>query len=389
MNGSPIQHQDARETQGGGPRERLLTDGLEALDVRPLSRMGSFKAKLGLIVAVSVTVAAALAWIGSRAGLPALATIPVIVLVALVVTQLLARGMTSPLRQMTHAARAMARGDYSQPITTTSRDEVGQLAEAFTVMARDLEQTDRMRRDLVANVSHELRTPVAALRGQLENLVDGVTAPDPAALEVALTETERLSRLVDHLLDLSRLDAGVIRLDLQEIALTPFAHEVVDAAALRAQAQHREVRWAVDVAPQDLTAVADPERIHQVIANLLDNASHHSPAGGRIRLSARAGADGGVVLEVRDEGPGIAREDRERIFERFQRGGGADASGGTGLGLAIARWAVTLHGGTIEVSDDDTPAHRADGRSSVIRVTLPELSSTGVGPSGATNVPLG
>ena len=150
---------------------------------------------------------------------------------ALVSTQLLARGMTSPLRQMTAAARAMARGDYSGPVRATSRDEVGQLAEAFSVMAAELEQTDRTRRDLVANVSHELRTPVAGLRAQLENLVDGVTEPDPAALEVALTETERLSQLVDHLLDLSRLDAGVIHLDLEEVELTPFLHEVVDAAA--------------------------------------------------------------------------------------------------------------------------------------------------------------
>lgn len=348
-------------------------EGLDVLDMRPLSGLGSFKVKLGVLVAVSVSVAAALAWIGSRAGLPALLTIPVIIAVGLAVTQVLARGMTSPLRAMTRAARAMARGDYSQRIRTTSRDEVGQLAEAFTVMARDLEETDRMRRDLVANVSHELRTPVAALRGQLENLVDGVTAADPAALQVALTETERLSRLVDHLLDLSRLDAGVIRLDPQEIELTPFLHEAVDAAALRALTREREVRWLVDVRPVDLTVRADPERLHQVIANLLDNAARHSPAGGRIRVDGAAlTGRSGVWLEVRDDGPGIAREDRERVFERFQRGGGADSSGGTGLGLAIARWAVGLHGGTIEVLDDDAPGHRADGRSSIIHVALPD-----------------
>lgn len=346
--------------------------------MRPLSRLGSFKVKLGVLVAASVTVAAALAWLGSRAGLPAVVTIPVIVLVALVVTQVLARGMTSPLRQMTAASQAMARGDYSWRVTTASRDEVGQLAEAFTVMARDLEETDRMRRDLVANVSHELRTPVAALRGQLENLVDGVTAADPASLQVALTETERLSRLVDHLLDLSRLDAGVIRLDAEPIELTPFLHEAVDAASLAARARGREVRWTIDVRPADLSVTADAERLHQVIANLLDNASRHSPAGGRIRVSAHAleGAAGsagsaGVGIEVRDEGPGIARSERERVFERFQRGGGTDAAGGTGLGLAIARWAVTLHGGTIEVLDDEDAARRGSDRSSVIRVTLP------------------
>lgn len=346
--------------------------------LRPLGGVPSFKIKLGVLVAAAVSLSAALAWLGVRAGLHPVLTIPVIVVIALVVTQILARGMTSPLREMTRAARAMARGDHSQRITATSRDEVGQLARAFTVMARDLEQTDRMRRDLVANVSHELRTPVAALRGQLENLVDGVTEADPASLEVALAETERLSRLVDHLLDLSRLDAGVIRLDVETIELTPFLHEVVDAASLAARARRRDVRWTIDVSPPDLTVSADPERIHQVIANLLDNASRHSPAGGRIHLTAeRDPARSEVVLEVRDEGPGIAREDRGRVFERFERGGRPDGGGGTGLGLAIARWAVTLHGGTIEVVDDVHAADARDGddaseRSSVIRVTLPD-----------------
>src|SRR5699024_75605 len=176
---------------------------------------------------------------------------------------------------MTAAAQAMARGDYSGPVRATSRDEVGQLAEAFSAMAAELEQTDRTRRDLVANVSHELRTPVAGLRAQLENLVDGVTEPDPAALEVALTETERLSQLVDHLLDLSRLDAGVVELDLEEVELTPFLHEVVDAAALAAGG--RDVRWIVDVDPPDLAVDVDAARLHQVIHNLLENAARHSP----------------------------------------------------------------------------------------------------------------
>lgn len=338
--------------------------------------MRSFKVKLGVLVAVSVCVAVLLTWLSERMSLSPWISLPLVVVAALVVTQLLARGMTSPLRQMTRAARAMARGDYSQPITTSSRDEVGQLAEAFTRMSSDLQQTDQMRRDLVANVSHELRTPVAGLRAQLENMVDGVTEPDPAALAVALTETERLSALVDHLLDLSRLDAGVIALAEETFELTPFLHEAADAASLGARSGGRDLHWAIEVTPPDLLATADPARVHQVIANLLDNAARHSPAGGRIRVhAARTAADDGIAIEVSDQGPGIARADRERVFERFQRGGGDDGSGGTGLGLAIARWAVELHGGTIEVIDDPRrggpdPA-RAD-RSSVIRVTIPD-----------------
>ena len=236
----------------------------ERLDVRPLDRFRSFKVKLGILVGAVVLVAALLTQVSIRAGIEPLLAIPLVVIAALVFTQLLARGMTSPLREITAAARAMARGDYTQRIRSSSRDEIGQLAEAFSTMASELEQTDRMRRDLVANVSHELRTPVAGLRAQLENLVDGVTEPDPAALEVALTETERLSLLVNHLLDLSRLDAGVVELDLEDIELTPFLHEVVDAATLASGG--RDVRWIVDVEPADLMVTADAAAIRTCCA---------------------------------------------------------------------------------------------------------------------------
>ncbi|MCS6710936.1 HAMP domain-containing histidine kinase [Brachybacterium sp. EF45031] len=360
------------DQRSGRPERRPAHDPWEGLDVRPLDPLRSFKVKLGVLVATTVTVGAVLTWAGLRSSVPPWVTIPVVVALCLVVTQILARGMTRPLRQMTRAARAMARGDYSQRIDATSRDEVGQLAEAFTVMARDLEQTDRLRRDLVANVSHELRTPVAALRGQLENLVDGVTAPDERSLGVALTATERLSELVDHLLDLSRIDAGVAALDRQRIDLLPFLHEAVDAAQLAAAARGREVRWLVDVRPRDLWVQADPARLHQVIANLLDNAGRHTPPGGQVRLRAGEGEDGrSVWIEVEDDGPGIPRDERERVFERFQRGGGADATGGTGLGLAIARWVAELHDGTIEVADPGRDAASGPEASSRIRLTLP------------------
>lgn len=367
MSEQPARRSSTSEAPVHGSRARVP----DRLDVRPLDRFRSFKVKLGVLVVAVVTVAALLTWISIRAGLQPLLAIPLVVLAALMFTQLLARGMTSPLREMTGAAQAMARGDYTQRIRTSSHDEVGQLAAAFSTMASELEQTDRMRRDLVANVSHELRTPVAGLRAQLENIVDGVTEPDPAALSVALTETERLSLLVEHLLDLSRLDAGVVDLDLEQIALTPFLHEVVDAAALSNGG--RDARWIVDVDPPDLSATADAARIHQVIHNLLENAARHSPAGGRVHVTAARSADAaGVSIQVHDEGPGIAREDRYRVFERFQRGGSADGSGGTGLGLAIARWAAGLHGGTVEVLDDPRTETTGDGRSSLIRVTLPD-----------------
>lgn len=269
----------------------------------------------------------------------------------LAVTLVLAHGMTSPLREMTAAAQAMARGDYSRRVRATSRDEVGRLAEAFNRMAADLEAVDRHRRELVANVSHELRTPISALHAVLENMVDGVQEPDPDTLGLALTQTARLGRLVSQLLDLSRLDSGAVPLHPRAFAVEPFLSGLTDERG--AWAFGTTVRFVVDVRPPDLIAVADPERLHQVVANLVANACRHSPADGTVSLHARRDEGAGSLrLEVQDEGPGIPLGDRGRVFERFTRGGASSATdGGTGLGLAIARWAVDLHGGDISVAE--------------------------------------
>jgi signal transduction histidine kinase len=260
--------------------------------------------------------------------------------------------MTKPLRQMTAAARAMARGDYTRSVRATSRDEVGELANAFNKMAADLAAADQQRRELIANVSHELRTPIAAVQAVLENVVDGVAPADPTTLRTALAQTERLGRLVAELLDLSRVDAGVTPLDLEHFELGPMLAEVV----AEVEVAGRGNRFTVDVPPGKV--YADRPRLHQVLWNLLDNAARHGPQGGEVAISARF-AETAVVLEVSDEGPGIAPQDRERVFQRFVRG--ERAGGGTGLGLAIARWVVDLHGGDIRVVEPAT-----------IRVTLPQ-----------------
>jgi len=326
--------------------------------LRPLDPLRSLKIKLGVLVAATCTTTAVAVWAGLHNELATRYTLPLSVLLALVVTQVLAHGMTSPLREMTAAAQAMARGDYSRRVQATSRDEVGELAFAFNRMAEDLGDVDRQRRELVANVSHELRTPVSALRAVLENLVDGVTTPDDATLRAALTQTERLGDLVTQLLDLSRVEAGAVPLRRDLVPLQEFLLTCVEEADLAG----RDVRYQVDVAPHSLRANADRDRLHQVVANLLDNAARHSPAGGTVTARARATV-GGVQLDVVDEGPGIDPRDRERVFDRFHRGGRSAQDGGTGLGLAIARWVVSLHGGSIRVVETDAGCD--------IRVTLP------------------
>ena len=342
-------------------------------DLRPLDRARSIKTKLGLLVAVTITVASVLAVVGTRLGLSPWATVPVAVVAALVVTQLLARGMTSPLREMTVAAQRMARGDYSQRVRATSGDEVGELGRAFNRMSATLELVDRHRRDLVANVSHELRTPISALQAVLENLADGVSEPGPEELRSALAQTERLGRLVADLLDLSRVEEGVTPLRLSQVDVA----ELLDDAV--AQARVDSLRYSVVVSPPGLTVPADPDRLHQLIANLLDNAARHSPPDGEIRVNAVR--DGGqVLLDVADDGPGIAPAERGLVFERFTTS--AAQNSGTGLGLAISRWVVHLHGGTIAVADSDHGC-----RIEVVLPTDPTRPSTTKEPVMSTLTP--
>jgi two-component system sensor histidine kinase BaeS len=326
----------------------------------PLARVSSLKVKLGLLVAASVTVASAVATLGRAGGVPVWLSIPVTIMLALAVTQLLAVGMTSPLRQMTEAARRMATGDYAVRVTESSGDEVGALARAFNTMARDLAAVDRQRRELVANVSHELRTPLAALCAVLENVVDGV-ARDPESLKAALDQAERTSRLVEDLLDLAKVDAGKAPLSPEPVRLEPLlADSVAEARVLG-----RGVELELLVEPTDLVVRADPARLRQLVANLLDNATRHSPSGGTVRVSAAHHGDR-YRLEVHDQGPGLAADDRDRVFEPFGTLTSTDGGGGTGLGLAIARWVSDLHGGTIRFTD---PEPGQDGAR--VRVDLP------------------
>jgi len=315
---------------------------------RPLDTVRSLKVKLGAVIFSAVAVTVFVYWLCIKAGVwPSVSGI-IGGSLALVMVRFLARGMTSPLREMSDAARAMAKGNYDRRVSATSRDEVGELARAFNKMAAELAETDRLRRDLVANVSHELRTPITALQAVLENLVDGVESPDPQTFRTMLAQVERLGRLVTQLLDLSRLESGAVPLDRSVFSVQPVLEHAVREQQLHAPG----VDVNVVVETPDLTADGDPERVHQVVANLLENAVRYTPNGGRVEVRARRARGGhgsAVTIEVCDEGPGISKEQEARVFERFYRADTARASsdGGAGLGLAIAQWIVDLHGGDI------------------------------------------
>ncbi|MDQ1181464.1 HAMP domain-containing sensor histidine kinase [Rhodococcus sp. SORGH_AS_0301] len=318
--------------------------------IRPLDSLRSFKVKTGLVVVIALFAASGTFWLAAQQ--PFRYALLLALVVALVVTQIVAHGMTSPLREMTAASRAMANGDYTHRVRATSRDEIGQLAVAFNTMSADLAEADRYRRELIGNVSHELRTPIASLQAVLENIADGVQEATPRAVGVALEQTERLARLVDDLLDLSKLEGGALGLSRSRFDLREFLTSVVT--------QSTATRFSVSVEPSGATVTADEERVRQVVANLIENAVRHGPPDGAVAVSAVVGDDT-VRIDVVDEGDGIAPADRARVFDRFVRGGSTD--GGTGIGLAIARWAAELHGGTLDVVDV--------GAGCCFRLTLP------------------
>jgi len=329
---------------------------------RVLRDLRSLKLKLGIVIVAAIVITAAATVGAVLAGLPSVAGGALGIILALGSVQLLARGTTAPLREMAAVATAMAAGAPGHQVDVTTADEVGELAQAFNRMTAQLAETDRLRRDVVANVSHELRTPLGALQATLENVVEGVSEADPQMIATMLAQTKRLGRLVTQLLDLSRLEAGEQRFEIR-----PFrVRDVLESAAREARLQAPpDVVFAIDTTP-DLQAAGDPERIHQVVSNLVENAVRFSPRPGCVTLRA-AGNGATVSFVVEDEGPGIADGDFERVFERFRRGDGAPrgGSGGAGLGLAISRWIVELHGGRIRAEARDPNGTR-------FVVTLPQ-----------------
>ncbi|MFI9205636.1 ATP-binding protein [Streptomyces sp. NPDC053048] len=340
--------------------------------LRPLDPYRSVKAALGALVIGSVVITTFLVFVAIHSATELRVITIFSIIASLLITQFVAHGLTAPLDEMTEVTRAMAQGDYTRRVGGGRRDEFGDLATAFNRMAADLEAVDTQRKELVANVSHELRTPIAGLRAVLENVVDGVSAADPETMRTALKQTERLGRLVEQLLDLSRLDNGVVPLRARRFEVWPYLAGVLKEASMACGSgssprARKDVHLHLDVSPPELTAHADAERLHQVVANLVDNAVKHSPPHGRVTVRARRGEGAqSLALEVVDEGPGIPEAERHRVFERFNRGSGPQGpggDGGTGLGLAIARWAVDLHGGSIGVAESP--------RGCRIRVTLP------------------
>ena len=262
------------------------------------------------------------------------------------------RSITRPVEKLTRAAQAVSGGDLSARVTITSGDELAELGSTFNIMAETLQRDEQLRRDLTADVAHELRTPLAVIQSNLEAMLDGVYPLDAEHMSGVLAQSKVLTRLVDDLRTLALAEAGQMQLDRQSTDVGGLAAMVT--SAFRTRAAEKQVALDVDIAADLPHAAADSQRLFQVMSNLIDNALRYTPAGGRIRVSARRGEDHCILLSVTDSGSGIPAEDLPFVFERFYRAekSRARSEGGTGLGLAIARSIVEAHDGSIRARSD-------------------------------------
>ena len=282
---------------------------------------------------------------------------------ALLLGVLLASNLTRPVRDLTDAIQAMARGALRQQVPVRSSDELGLLTQAFNQLSADLARSNEARRQMTADIAHDLRTPLTVINAYIEGLREGVFKPTQERFEAMHAEVQHLQHLVEDLRTLSLADAGELSMERISIGCQALMERL--AAGCAPQAEGRAIRLLVRVEAGLPDISADPQRMIQALGNLTSNALRYTPAGGSIILSAYR-QDGWVALVVQDSGVGIAPDKLPYIFDRFYRSDPArsEKDGESGLGLAIAKSIIEAHGGTIGVQS--TP-----GRGTTFTVRMP------------------
>jgi signal transduction histidine kinase len=262
----------------------------------------------------------------------------------------LMRRFVTPLAEVIAAAQAVAGGDLSTRVRASGPDDLRALSDSFNHMAASLEQSDNERRNMLADIAHELRTPLTVMRGRLEGIVDGVYPASAEQISPALEETYLLERLVEDLRLLTLAETRQLHFEHREVNLCDLAAHVIDL--FQAEAEDKQIELHLEYCTDDVTVVLDPQRIEQVVGNLVSNALRYTPEAGNIYLTVEKAA-GQAVLTVSDDGPGVPAENLSSIFQRFWRGekSRSRASGGAGLGLAIARQLVEAQGGQISAEN--------------------------------------
>ncbi|MFC2072630.1 sensor histidine kinase [Chloroflexota bacterium] len=268
--------------------------------------------------------------------------------VALVIGLILTRQITRPVQALISGARHLTKGELSYRVKVKSRDEIGELADSFNIMASSLEKGEQSRRQLTADIAHELRTPLTVIEGTVDGIIDGVFRPDIEHLRSIKEQTSLLTHLISDLRDLSLAESGQLKLNLTSTDMVELVRRMVSNYEINAR--EKNIRIKLEEATQIPEIKIDPVRIEQIISNLLTNAIRHTPSGGSISVTIKKD-EGGLAISIADTGEGIAPEDLPHVFERFYRSGSSRSrkEGGTGLGLAIVKQMVEAHGGKVWV----------------------------------------
>ena len=285
------------------------------------------------------------------------------VAVALVIGLILTRQITRPVRALISGARHLTKGELSYRVKVKSRDEIGELADSFNIMASSLEKGEQSRRQLTADIAHELRTPLTVIEGTVDGIIDGVFQSDTEHLRSIKEQTAKLTHLISDLRDISLAESGQLKLNLTSTDMVELVQRIVSNYEMNAR--EKNIRIKLEKEPQISEIEADTVRMEQVISNLLTNAIRHTPSSGNISVTIK-NDEGGLAISVADTGEGIALEDLPHVFERFYRSGSSRSrkEGGTGLGLAIVKQMVEAHGGKVRVESKR-------GTGSIFSVLLP------------------
>ncbi|MHB0866200.1 MAG: sensor histidine kinase [Thermoleophilia bacterium] len=270
------------------------------------------------------------------------------VILAIILSLFIARRITRPIHDMAAATEKIAEGDYSHRVDIASRDEIGSLAHSLNAMAVHLEESQRLRRELMANIAHELRTPLTSISGFMEGLEDGVVPANTETYSLVRREALRMSRLVEDLQRLSRAESGQEAMDLIEIELGTFLERVI--RKMKPQFSDKGVNLVFHAGEAVPPFLADEDKLDQIVINLVDNALRYTEPGGSVSLSSSV-RKGMVAIEVVDTGAGIDPLDLPHVFERFYRADKSRArvSGGSGIGLTLVKRYTESLGGHVEV----------------------------------------
>ena len=291
-----------------------------------------------------------LAEAGARAQRVAVTMTVAALVFILVISFMITRSVTHPITLLKNKTREIARGKFEGELTIAAPPEISELAAAFNSMCQKLNVLDKMKSDFFASMSHELRTPLTSIKEGTGLLLDGVGGPttekQKKLLRILVEESHRLIDLVNSLLDLSKMEAGMMHYSFKKASLVPLIRKAVDEMTPLLEA--KEIQLDTDIAGALPTVTLDNERMLQALRNLIGNALKFTPRSGRVTVAARQ-HEGQLKVSIRDTGPGIAAENLNAIFDKFRQGNekGTYSANGTGLGLAIAKHVITSHGGEI------------------------------------------